>query len=217
MTTAQMPSAIGSDTTFLEEGAVATAFEQKTYLTREEQFGEILETYSGRAYNIALRMLRNTADAEDAVQEAFISAYRAFPHFKGHSKASTWLYRIVVNACLMKIRKEQTRSKYLTDTGYDDTVVHNWRDASSPNDPERAALNSELHDFLQKGLGQLPPEMRAAVILRDVQGFTNEEAATTLDLTVSSLKARLHRGRVLLRQYLEEYLAKPAPSNPESG
>lgn len=217
MTTAQMPSAIGSDTTFLEEGAVATAFEQKTYLTREEQFGEILETYSGRAYNIALRMLRNTADAEDAVQEAFISAYRAFPQFKGHSKASTWLYRIVVNACLMKIRKEQTRSKYLTDTGYDDTVVHNWRDAGSPNDPERAALNRELHDFLEKGLGRLSPETRAAVILRDVQGFTNEEAATTLDLTVSSLKARLHRGRVLLRKYLEEYLAKPTPPNPESG
>ena len=78
MTIAQMTSAIGSDTTFLEEGTVATTFEQKTYLTREEQFGEILETYSGRAYNIALRMLRNTADAEDAVQEAFISAYRAF-------------------------------------------------------------------------------------------------------------------------------------------
>lgn len=217
MTIAQMPSAVGSDTTFLEEGAVATAFEQKTYLTREEQFGEILETYSGRAYNIALRMLRNTADAEDAVQEAFISAYRAFPQFKGHSKASTWLYRIVVNACLMKIRKEQTRSKYLTDTGYDDTVVHNWRDGGSPNDPERAALNRELHDFLEKGLGRLSPETRAAVILRDVQGFTNEEAATTLDLTVSSLKARLHRGRVLLRKYLGEYLAKPTPSNPESG
>ncbi len=221
MTIAQMPRAIGSETTSLEEEAVVTTLEQKTYRTRgqqlEEQFNEMVEAYSSMAYNIALRMLRNTADAEDAVQEAFISAYRAFPKFKGQSKASTWLYRIVVNACLMKIRKEQVRSKYLTNTGYDDSLIPNWRDADSPNEPERAALNSELRDVLDEGLDRLSPELRAAVVLRDVQGFTTEEAATTLDLTVSSLKARLHRGRVLLRKYLEGYLAKPTPLNPNMG
>ncbi len=218
---AQMPRAIGSETTFLEEEAVVTSFEQKFYRTREqqldEQFSEMVEAYSGMAYNIALRMLRNTADAEDAVQEAFISAYRAFPKFKGQSKVSTWLYRIVVNACLMKIRKEQVRSKYLTNTGDDVSVVPNWRDAGSPNEPERAALNSELRDVLDQGLSRLSPEIRAAVILREVQGFTNEEAATKLDVTVSSFKARLHRGRVLLRKYLDEYLAKPTPLNPIMG
>ena len=221
MTIAQMPSAIGADTTFLGEAAVVTTFEQKTFYTKEtqleEEFNEMVEAYSGMAYNIALRMLRNTADAEDAVQEAFISAYRAFPKFKGQSKVSTWLYRIVVNACLMKIRKEQVRSKYLTNTGYDDSMVHNWRDADSPNEPERAALNSELRDVLDEGLSRLTPEIRAAVVLRDVQGFTTEEAAITLDLTVPSLKARLHRGRVLLRKYLEGYLAKPTPLNPNMG
>ena len=218
---AEMPRAIGFDATFLGEAAEVTTFEQKTYRTREEQleeqFTEIVEAYSSMAYNIALRMLRNPADAEDAVQEAFISAYRAFPKFKGQSKVSTWLYRIVVNACLMKIRKEQVRSKYLTNTGYDDSMVHNWRDADSPNEPERAALNSELRDVLDEGLSRLTPEIRAAVVLRDVQGFTTEEAAITLDLTVASLKARLHRGRVLLRKYLEGYLAKPTPLNPNMG
>ncbi len=218
---AQMPRAIGFDATFPGEAAMVTPFEQKTYSASEErleeQFSEMVEEYSSMAYNIALRMLRNTADAEDAVQEAFISAYRAFPKFKGQSKASTWLYRIVVNACLMKIRKEQVRSKYLTNTGYDDSMVHNWRDADSPNEPERAALNSELRDVLDEGLSRLTPEIRAAVVLRDVQGFTTQEAATTLDLTVPSLKARLHRGRVLLRKYLEGYLAKPTPLNPNMG
>ncbi len=217
---AQMPRAIGADTTFLEK-AVVTTFEQKTYRTSEErleeQFSEMVEAYSGMAYNIALRMLRNTADAEDAVQEAFISAYRAFPKFKGQSKVSTWLHRIVVNACLMKIRKEQVRSKYLTNTGYDDSVIPNWRDADSPNQPERAALNSELRVVLDEGLDRLSPELRAAVVLRDVQGFTTKEAATALDLTVASLKARLHRGRVLLRKYLDGYLAKPTPLNPNMG
>jgi RNA polymerase sigma-70 factor (ECF subfamily) len=220
MMIAEMPRAIGADTTFLEE-AVVTSFEQKSHRNREEQFedqfSEMVEAYSSMAYNIALRMLRNTADAEDAVQEAFISAYRAFPKFKGQSKVSTWLYRIVVNACLMKIRKEQVRSKYLANTGYDDSVVPNWRDADSPNEPERAALNSELRDLLDEGLSRLSPELRAAVVLRDVQGFTTEEAATTLDLTVSSLKARLHRGRVLLRKHLEGYLVIPTPLNPNIG
>ena len=83
MMIAQMPTAIGSGTTFLDEEAVVTTFEQKTFRTMEkqleEQFNGMVEAYSSMAYNIALRMLRNTADAEDAVQEAFISAYRAFP------------------------------------------------------------------------------------------------------------------------------------------
>ncbi len=217
---AEMPRAIGAGATFPGE-AVATSFEQQIYRSREEQleeqFSEMVEAYSSMAYNIALRILRNTADAEDAVQEAFISAYRAFPKFKGQSKASTWLYRIVVNACLMKIRKEQVRSKYLANTGYDDTVVHNWRDADSPNEPERAALNSELRDVLDNGLSRLSPDIRDAVVLRDVQGFTTQEAATALDLTVASLKARLHGGRVLLRKHLEGYLAKPTPLNPNMG
>ncbi len=221
MMIAEMPRAIGPGATFPGEAATVTPFEQKTYSASEErleeQFSEMVEAYSGMAYNIALRMLRNTADAEDAVQEAFISAYRAFPKFKGQSKVSTWLYRIVVNACLMKIRKEQVRSKYLTNTGYDDSVVPNWRDADSPNEPERAALNSELRDVLDQGLSRLSPEIRAAVVLRDVQGFTTQEAATTLDLTVPSLKARLHRGRVLLRKHLEVYLAKPTPLNTNLG
>ncbi len=187
-----------------------TTFEQGVYETPEAAFNDLVEGHSQMAYNIALRMLRNPADAEDAVQEAFISAYRAFPKFKGQSKLSTWLYRIVVNACLMRIRKEKARAKYLTQTAYDDELVHDWASAGSWNEPERAALNGELRDALDKGLDRLSPDIRAAVVLRDVQGFTTEEAAATLDVTVSSLKARLHRGRVLLRKHLGEYMAKSA-------
>ncbi len=186
-----------------------TTFERGTYGTTEAAFNDLVAEHSQMAYNIALRMLRNPADAEDAVQEAFISAFRAFPKFKGQSKVSTWLYRIVVNACLMRIRKEKARAKYLTQTGYDDELVHDWPSAGSWNDPERAALNSELRDALDKGLDRLSPDIRAAVVLRDVQGFTTEEAAATLEVTVASLKARLHRGRVLLRKHLGEYVAQP--------
>ena len=157
------------------------------------------------AYNVALRMLRDPEDAQDAVQEAFISAYRAFPRFKGQSKLSTWLYRIVVNACLMKIRKDKSRAKYLDQTGYDDTVVRDWR-----NDPVQATMNGELRDTLEGGLDQLSPDLRMAVALRDIQGFSTEEAADMLGITVASLKSRLHRARILLRKHLEQYVSSPA-------
>ncbi len=166
------------------------------------EFSRIVEDHADLAYNVAYRMLRNVEDAEDAVQEAFISAYRSFSKFKGQSKVSTWLYRIVVNACLMKIRKEKSRSKYLSETGYNDDVVPDWG-----NDPERAAINSELRGVMESGLMRLSPELRATVLLRDVQGLTIEEGALGLGLTVPAFKSRLHRGRVLLRQYLGVYVA----------
>ena len=170
----------------------------------EEAFCALVEEYSDKAFQVAYRILHNVHDAEDAVQEAFISAYRALPKFKGQSKASTWLYRIVVNACLLKIRKERTQDKYLLLTGYEDAFVADWR----PN-PENAALDGELREILEEGLGRLSPHLRTAIVLRDVQGLTNEQAAEALDTSVSAFKSKLHRGRVLLRKYLEGYLAKP--------
>ena len=172
------------------------------FKTTEIEFCEILGRYSDLANRIALRMLHNAADADDVVQEAFMSAYRGFSNFNGQSKVTSWLYRIVVNACLMKIRKENCRAKYFTETAYDDAVVHDWR-----NDPEKAAINAELRDVLHSGLGRLCPEARAVIVLRDVQGLSCREAAEALDITVAAFKSRLSRARVLLRKYLEGYLA----------
>ena len=175
-------------------------------ITLDRDFSEVVENYTDFAYNVAYRMLRNVEDAEDAVQEAFISAYRAFSTFKGQSKVSTWLYRIVVNACLMKIRKDKSRVKYLVETGYNDDVIQDWG-----NDPEEAAVNSELREVVEINLQGLAPELRAAVVLRDVQGLSTEEAAQSLGLSIAAFKSRLHRGRVLLRKSLSVYLGKQGP------
>ncbi len=169
----------------------------------EQAFSQVVEDYADFAYNVAFRMLRNQEDAEDAVQEAFISAYRSFARFKGESKVSTWLYRIVVNACLMKIRKEKSRSKYLVETGYNDEIVSDWG-----NDPEDAAMNSELRGVVENGLDSLSPDLRAAIVLRDVQGVSTEEGAEAMGLSISAFKSRLHRGRLLLRQHIDGYLVK---------
>ena len=191
---------IGLATSESESSKVATDA-RADRATLDEAFTRVVEEQTGFAYNIAYRMLRNEADAEDAVQEAFISAYRAFHRFKGQSKVSTWLYRIVVNTCLMKIRKEKSRSNYLTETGYNDNVIQDW-----DNDPEQAAINGELRDVVESGLEWLSPDLRAAVVLRDVQGLTTEEGADALELSVAAFKSRLHRGRVLLRKHLQRYL-----------
>lgn len=168
----------------------------------EQQFTEIVEQYSDLAYSVAFRMLRNAEGAEDAVQEAYISAFKALPNFKCQSKLSTWLYRIVVNACLMKIRKEKSRAKYISENLFNDALVYDWK-----NDPEEAAVNSELRSTLESGLEILSPDLRAAVVLRDIQGLSTEEAAEALNVSIASLKSRLHRARVQLRKHLEEYSA----------
>jgi len=168
----------------------------------ERQFTEIVEQYSDLAYSVAFRMLRNAEDAEDAVQEAYISAFKALPNFKGQPKLSTWLYRIVVNACLMKIRKDKSRSKYISENLFDDALVYDQK-----NDPEDAAVNSELRSTLENGLDLLSPDLRAVVVLRDIQGLSTEESAEALDISIASLKSRLHRARVQLRKHLEQYSA----------
>ena len=185
--------------------------EQSSPVDLERSFNEIVEQYSDLAYSVAFRMLRNVEDAEDAVQEAYISAYKALPHFKGQSKLSTWLYRIVVNACLMKIRKDKSRAKYISEKDYDDAIVYDWK-----NDPEEEAVNSELRSTLEAGLDSLSPDLRAAVVLRDVQGLSTEESAEALNISIASLKSRLHRARILLRKHLEEYSSLSLLGTPEA-
>ena len=168
-----------------------------------EDFDTIVEKYADFVYNVAFRMMGKPEDAEDVAQEAFISAYRAFDRFRGESRVTTWLYRITVNSALMKLRKEK-RARTLTQTGLDDVDVVSWDDV-----PERSAASSELGEKIQEGIDLLQPDLRAAVVLRDVEGLSNTEAAEILGVTVSSLKSRLHRARILLRKYLSDYVEAP--------
>ena len=101
----------------------------------------------------------------------------------------------------MKIRESKKWGKYLSDTAFKDAVISDWS-----ADPEGSALNGELRGVLGRGLARLAPDPRAAVVLRDVQELTNDEAAEVVGVSISALKAKLHRGRVQLRRYLQDYL-----------
>lgn len=166
------------------------------------QFEDIVEMYSGYVYNVAFKMMGNPHDAEEVAQDAFLSAYRAFDRFRGESRVTTWLYRITMNAALMRLRREK-RARSLTWVGVENLEVPSWDYA-----PERSALTSEIGDKIQEGIGMLQPDLRAAVVLRDVGGLSNAEAAEALNISVASLKSRLHRARVLLRQHLAEFAPK---------
>lgn len=166
----------------------------------DETFSSIVEQYTSYAYNIAYRMMGNPSDAEDVVQEAFLSAYRAKSRFRGDAQVTTWLYRIVVNAALMKLRKEK-RAKQAAATGVEDIEIVDW----SPG-PESQVLNSELQEKLEEAIQLLPGDLRAAVVLRDVQQLATEEAAVIAGVSVSAFKARLHRGRIALRAHLNDYV-----------
>ncbi len=110
------------------------------------EFEEVVEQYTNYVYNIAYRILQNHADAEDATQETFISAYKNYDKFRGQSAVTTWLYRIAVNACLMRLRKEKRRT-FLTESGYEDMQIPDWAEG-----PERSALSAELQDKVEEGL-----------------------------------------------------------------
>ena len=163
------------------------------------QFDDIIEMYSDFVYNVAYRMMGNPHDAEEVAQEAFLSAFRAFDRFRGESRVTTWLYRITVNAALMRLRREK-RARSLRWVGIENLDVPSWDES-----PEPSAMISELGEKIQEGIAMLHPDLRAVVVLRDVAGLSGAEAAEALDITVSALKSRLHRARVLLRQHLAEY------------
>ena len=162
-------------------------------------FEAIVEQYGDFVYNLAYRVLGNYADVEDAAQDAFLSAYRSFHRFRGESSVSTWLYRIAVNSALMRLRKDRNK-RLLTQTGYDDMQL-----VSPSEGPEKLALNSELRDQLEQGLELLAPELKAAVVLRDVQGLSNEEAVGPVGVS----QTLLHQGPCSELKRLHQVLDRP--------
>jgi len=168
----------------------------------DQEFAEIADKHAGFVYNVAYRMMGNQHDAEEVAQDAFVSAYRARDRFRGDAQPTTWLYRIAVNAALMRLRKDKRRKEMtVSEDSRPDVPSSDWTQS-----PVASAINSELGEEIKSAIDRLPTDLKTAVVLRDVQGLSNEEAAETLEVSISALKARLHRGRVALRQILADYI-----------
>ncbi|MBR3929642.1 MAG: sigma-70 family RNA polymerase sigma factor [Clostridia bacterium] len=163
-------------------------------------FEILMEKHEAKMYAVALRMCKNREDAQDCLQDAMLRVYKALPTFKGQSSFSTWAYRITMNTCLDDLRRKKVRAA----SSLDQMLEVGWAPVDENNTAERHLENSELKRNLSKAIHSLPEEMRAAIVLRDVQGFSYEEIAGILSTNVGTVKSRISRGREKLREILSK-------------
>jgi len=160
-------------------------------------FEELYRQHSGRLYSLALRMLGNPADAEDLLQEIFLSAHRKLDSFRGDAALGTWLYRLAMNQILDHVRSRAARTGQMTD-GLDDATV--LADAGSHRLADRAIDRLDL----ERAIGELPEGCRAAFVLHDVQGLEHREVSDVLGIAEGTSKSQVHKARLRLRAMLSE-------------
>jgi RNA polymerase sigma-70 factor (ECF subfamily) len=175
-------------------------------------FEELVRLYGPRMLAVARRMLRVEEDARDAVQEAFVSAFKALDSFRGKARLSTWLHRIVVNAALMRLRRQRRKPEESID-GLLPRFVENGAWESEPAHwvtPFDLAEQRETRVVVRECIARLPKSYRTVLVLRDIEELDTDEAAAALGVSVSAVKTRLHRARQALRTLLEQRLGLDA-------
>jgi RNA polymerase sigma-70 factor, ECF subfamily len=172
------------------------------------EFARLVDVYSGPIYRIALKMLNDTQDAEDILQNTFLSAYRHVKDFEGRSSLSTWLYRIAVNEALMLIRRRHPNQVSVDediqteDGDLEPRQIVDWCCL-----PEREFLSSETRRKLDEAIQSLSPALRTVFLLRDIEGLSIKETADVLNVNEAVIKTRLLRARLHLRERLTDYFS----------
>ncbi len=169
----------------------------------------LFQRFHGKIFGLAMSILKNESDAEEAAQDVFLTVFQKAHTFKGDSALYSWIYRICVNACLMRLRgkkRQETVSieefmPVFTDEGMHGNPVEDWG-----REVERKMLNKELGHVIRRFTDDLSEKYRVVFVLSDVEGLSNEETAQILGLSVPAVKSRLHRARLYLRERLETYL-----------
>ena len=175
-------------------------------------FHELIRPYERRVYAMALSFLRNEADAEDVAQEAFLKAFRGLASFRGDAKFGTWLVSITLNEARSRIRRRDAIKMESLDEPEDDqghsspALLRDWKEI-----PSEALERKEVRSLLQKAITSLPQIYREVFQLRDIEELSVNEAAQALGITVSSVKVRLHRARMMLQKNLAPQLKEMAP------
>ena len=164
-----------------------------------QDLARTLSRYSPALYRTALRHLGNHEDAEDAVQDALLSAFTHISQFEGRSHISTWLHRIVINTARMQLRSRHNRTFLpLDEIGKDDDLECGYQLVDSELNPEQACGRAELGENIRQLVRHLPPRLRTAIELRHIDGLSTEESARAQGITQSAMKSRTQRGRAQL-------------------
>lgn len=165
-------------------------------------FGEIVEIYKNKVYQLCYRILGNSHEAEDVAQDAFIRAFVNIKSYNPEFKFSTWLFRIATNLCIDRIRKK--KPDYYLDAevaGTDGLTMYSHLASNTPL-PENKLESLELHEAVQKGILNLPEKYRIVIILKYIEEFSLNEISEILDLPLGTVKTRIHRGREALSKQL---------------
>lgn len=169
---------------------------------RTGAFGELVRRYQDRLFNTVYRLVDNAEDAQDVVQDAFLNAYQSLDSFKGDSLFFTWLYRIAVNTAISLKRKQ--RVALSIDTGPEGrNGCAEPEDFSEFSQPGHALERAEEERRIQEALNRLSPEHRAVLILKDMEGQKYETMAEILQVPIGTIRSRLHRARIELRDLLQ--------------
>ncbi|MHC4956848.1 MAG: RNA polymerase sigma factor [Planctomycetota bacterium] len=173
-----------------------------------DAFETLVREHAPRMLAVARRFMRNEEDAQDAVQDAFLSVHKAIGRFDGNAKLSTWLHRIVANACLMKLRtkrrKPETSIEEFLPDYLDDGHLRD-RPQPWPLSAEQFLEAKESRELVRDNIDQLPGDFRNVLLLRDIEGMDTAETAKLLGISTGAVKTRLHRARMALRNLLDPY------------
>jgi RNA polymerase sigma-70 factor (ECF subfamily) len=169
----------------------------------EDAFEQLVTLHAGQVYGALRRFGLSPGDADDVSQDVFLRAWRGLARFEGRSSLSTWLYRIAFNEAQRRLGRREPAT-VRTDPQREDPAA---QVPDTPrHEPAARALEQEFEAELQHALSQLPPDWRAAVVLRDLEGLSTADAAMAVGAREAAFKSRLHRGRMQLRELLEPYL-----------
>ena len=182
----------------------------------QSAFEQLVHLYEKRVLALTTRMCKNPADAEEAAQEAFLSAWQGLPFFRGDASFSTWLYRLASNACVDLLRREGRRQSAAGPSLNDEEVQLEVPD-TAPS-PQEQAERSELRQQIEAGLQALTPDHRQVLILREMHQLSYDEISQVLDVDVGTVKSRINRGRKQLRNFLlRSGNFSPPPASKEAG
>jgi RNA polymerase sigma-70 factor (ECF subfamily) len=168
---------------------------------RTAAFGELVRRHQDRLFNTVYRLVDNAEDAQDVVQDAFLSAYQSLGSFKGDSQFFTWLYRIAINTAISMKRKQ--RVAFTIQAGRSEEGGTEPLDESEFSRPEHALEKAEQERRIQEALKRLSPEHRTVLILKDMEGQKYEAMAEILQVPIGTVRSRLHRARLELREILQ--------------
>lgn len=172
-------------------------------------YEELVRAYGGRLVQVARRYVGDE-EARDAVQEALLAAFKAIDRFDGKSKISTWLHRIVVNTCLMRLRRQKSRPEQSIEPLLPAFLEDGHRAEPGPDweSPEAILRRTETRELVREAIDRLPKNYRTVLLLRDIEGLSGAEVGEMLGITTGAVKVRLHRARQALREILDPHLRK---------